>query len=98
MVWIGPFRVSGTSSNGDSSPVLVDLNGDNRNELVVATSDGWVHAYRANGSELPGWPVHTAPQPLHRGDCVAIPSDLRMSVDPESTIDLSRGGVMPRRK
>ncbi len=30
-------------------------------------------------------------QPLHRGDCVAIPSDLRMGVDPDSTIDLSRG-------
>ena len=30
-------------------------------------------------------------KPLHRGDCVAIPSDLKMSVDPESTIDLSHG-------
>jgi cellulose synthase (UDP-forming) len=30
-------------------------------------------------------------QPLHRGDCVAVPADLRMSVDPDSTIDLSRG-------
>jgi cellulose synthase (UDP-forming) len=30
-------------------------------------------------------------RPLHRGDCVAIPNDLRMSVDPDSTIDLSRG-------
>ena len=30
-------------------------------------------------------------QPLHRGDCVAIPTDLRMSVDPDSTIDLSKG-------
>jgi cellulose synthase (UDP-forming) len=30
-------------------------------------------------------------RPLHRGDCVAIPQDLRMSVDPDSTIDLSAG-------
>jgi cellulose synthase (UDP-forming) len=30
-------------------------------------------------------------RPLHRGDCVAVPQDLRMSVDPDSTIDLSRG-------
>ena len=29
-------------------------------------------------------------RPLHRGDCVAIPDDLRMAVDPDSTIDLSR--------
>ena len=54
--------------DGDSSPLLVDIDGDNRNELVVATSDGWVHAYRANGSELPGWPVHTARLPLHLGE------------------------------
>ncbi len=46
-------------SDGDSSPLLTDLDGDNRNELVVANSDGIVHAYRPDGSELPGWPVHT---------------------------------------
>jgi cellulose synthase (UDP-forming) len=28
-------------------------------------------------------------RPLHRGDCVAIPGDIHMSVDPESTLDLS---------
>jgi hypothetical protein len=55
-------------SDGDSSPLLADLDGDNRNELVVATSDGWIHAYRADGSELPGWPVHTERLPLHFAD------------------------------
>lgn len=30
-------------------------------------------------------------RPLRRGDCGAVPQDLRMSVDPDSTIDLSRG-------
>lgn len=29
-------------------------------------------------------------RPLHRGDCAAIPDDLHMSVDPDSTLDLSR--------
>jgi cellulose synthase (UDP-forming) len=28
-------------------------------------------------------------RPLHRGDCAAIPEDLHMGVDPDSTIDLS---------
>ncbi|HEY0182562.1 MAG TPA: cellulose biosynthesis cyclic di-GMP-binding regulatory protein BcsB, partial [Rhodopila sp.] len=28
-------------------------------------------------------------RPLHRGDCVAIPDDLHMAVDPDSTLDLS---------
>jgi hypothetical protein len=50
------------ASDGESSPAFADLDGDNRNELVVATSDGFVHAYTydpATGSvdELPGWPV-----------------------------------------
>ena len=48
-------------SDGASSPVLVDLDGDNRNELVFGTSDGYVHALRRDGSELPGWPVRTRP-------------------------------------
>jgi cellulose synthase (UDP-forming) len=30
-------------------------------------------------------------RPLHRGDCVAIPQDLRQSLDPDSTIDFSSG-------
>jgi hypothetical protein len=54
-------------SDGGASPVLVDLDGDNDNELVVATSDGIVHAYQRDGSELPGWPVHGDPIPPHTG-------------------------------
>ncbi|WP_160121432.1 UDP-forming cellulose synthase catalytic subunit [Rhodovarius lipocyclicus] len=28
-------------------------------------------------------------RPLHRGDCVAVPGDVRAAIDPDSTIDLS---------
>ena len=67
-----PRKLEGSEMTGDgaSSPVLVDLDGDNRNELVVAGSDGFVHAYRPNGTELggsPGWPVQGDPPPLHTG-------------------------------
>jgi Subtilase family len=54
-------------SDGASSPRLADLDGDNRNELIFATSDGVVHAMRRDGTELPGWPVHGDPLPLHTG-------------------------------
>ncbi|HEX8647886.1 MAG TPA: hypothetical protein VF715_13375 [Thermoleophilaceae bacterium] len=54
-------------SDGESSPAFADLDGDNRNELVFGTADGWVHAMRRDGSELPGWPVRTDPLPLHAG-------------------------------
>jgi len=50
-----------------SSPLLVDLDGDNRNELVYATGDGFVHAVRADGTELPGWPVRSGRFPYHDG-------------------------------
>jgi hypothetical protein len=57
------------TADGASSPALADLDGDNRAELILADSDGFVHAYRydrAEGvaEELPGWPV--------RGDTPAI--------------------------
>jgi cellulose synthase (UDP-forming) len=30
-------------------------------------------------------------RPLNRGDCVSIPGDVRAAIDPDSTLDLSRG-------
>ena len=45
------------TADGASSPAFADLDGDNRNELVFADSDGFVHAIRSDGTELPGWPV-----------------------------------------
>ena len=55
------------TSDGSSSPVLVDLDADNRNEVVFGTSDGYVHALRRDGSEMPGWPRRSDPAPLHTG-------------------------------
>jgi hypothetical protein len=57
-------------SDGDSSPLLVDLAGNDTNQLVVANSDGWIHAYEYDPTsgkltDLPGWPVHTEALPLH---------------------------------
>jgi len=49
--------------DGAAAPRFADLNDDGKDEIVVATSDGLIHAYEANGSELPGWPVHTTPIP-----------------------------------
>lgn len=54
-------------TDGDSSPILADLEAHDRNDLIVATSDGQIHAYRPDGSEAPGWPVHTDALPRHPG-------------------------------
>ena len=48
---------SAPTADGASSPAFADLDGDNRNELIFADSDGYVHAIEADGGELPGWPV-----------------------------------------
>ncbi|MHB1843752.1 MAG: S8 family serine peptidase [Deltaproteobacteria bacterium] len=57
--------------SGESSPHLVDLDGSGKDAIVMATSDGMVHAIRYDGTELAGWPVHVDPllvTAAHPGD------------------------------
>ncbi len=42
-------------------PVLAPIGPGGTDALLVATADGTVHAYGADGKDLPGWPVQTAP-------------------------------------
>jgi hypothetical protein len=48
---------------GGASPSFVDVDGDGANELVLATDDGWIHARRPDGGELPGFPIQTPSSP-----------------------------------
>ncbi|HUI24681.1 MAG TPA: FG-GAP-like repeat-containing protein [Candidatus Kryptonia bacterium] len=52
-------------SDGVASPVTADLDGDGLEEIVIGTSNGAVHAFRFDGSEVAGWPVFTDPLELH---------------------------------
>ncbi|HYC00153.1 MAG TPA: S8 family serine peptidase [Candidatus Limnocylindrales bacterium] len=45
------------------SSKLVDLDGDNKLEIILSTADGQVYAFREDGSVLPGFPVATDPLP-----------------------------------
>ena len=56
---INPTLSSGFTSN--SNPVLGDLDGDGAMECVIGSTNGLVYAFRANGSNLPGWPQATKP-------------------------------------
>ena len=49
-------------TGGEAPPRYADINGDNLQELLLPTEDGTLHAYEPDGSELPGWPVHTRQQ------------------------------------
>ncbi|HEU4979227.1 MAG TPA: FG-GAP-like repeat-containing protein [Solirubrobacteraceae bacterium] len=76
-----PKRIGGNvAGDAESTPVLADLDGDDRNELIVAGSDGLVHAYRPDGSELPGWPVATDRLPLHTGDAAFASGEVSSDV------------------
>jgi Subtilase family len=46
-------------SGGEAPTRYAALTGDNVQELIVPTEDGTIHAYRPDGAELRGWPVHT---------------------------------------
>jgi hypothetical protein len=54
--------------DGESSPVLADVDGDDANELVLANSDGVIHVFERGGGQSPGWPRTTKPvRPNHAG-------------------------------
>ena len=52
----------------DAAPRLAPIGPGGTNVLLVADADGTIHAYLPNGSELPGWPVHTSYLPYHSGE------------------------------
>jgi hypothetical protein len=48
-----------------SPPLLQDLNGDRKLEIVQGGWDGRLYAWRANGRRLKGWPVEVKLPPEH---------------------------------
>lgn len=52
-------------ADGGSAPATADLDGDGVEEIILGDANGAVHAWRGDGSELPGWPVHTEPLEVH---------------------------------
>ncbi|MEO8801310.1 MAG: FG-GAP-like repeat-containing protein [Polyangiaceae bacterium] len=51
-------------SSGDSSPKLVDIDGDGQKDIVLGTAAGDLHVFSMKSglpTELPGFPFHTLP-------------------------------------
>lgn len=51
----------------EAAPRFADLDNNGQDELIESTSDGWVHAYKSDGGEVPGWPAHTTEDEVHYG-------------------------------
>jgi len=67
-------------TDGASSPKFADITGDGIEELIIATSDGLIHAFQGHDlREAPGWPVHSdamevqTEQPAFKSNAVAVP-------------------------
>ena len=56
-----PYRLG---PGGEQSPTFADLDGDGKDDLILADSDGKLHAFRPDMTELPGWPVTADAIPL----------------------------------
>ena len=56
---INPQLPSNIGAN--SYPTLGDLDGDGRMECVIGSANGFVYAFRADASYVPGWPQATKP-------------------------------------
>src|SRR5256885_1784346 len=82
------------TSDGASSPALADLDGDNKNELVFGTSDGRIHALRPDGSELPGFPVHTDALPLLTGERAFSSGEVQASSSYEAVLASIAAGAL----
>jgi hypothetical protein len=94
----------GRTCGGAGSPSFHDLDGDGRDELLLPTDDGLVHAFTdvGSGAELPGWPVSTLPldtlprmgqNAYTRGD---VPNTVRGSIQfaAASVADLDDDGIV----
>jgi hypothetical protein len=60
------FPPRSLGASGEASPALADVDRDGVLDLVYGTADGALHALSGDtGEDLPGFPAHTDPLPVH---------------------------------
>ncbi|MCP4500941.1 MAG: S8 family serine peptidase [Deltaproteobacteria bacterium] len=72
-----PLRLG---ASGEGSPTFTDINGDGQDELVLATADGLLHVFNADGTQLAGFPVTTNVYPaLNAEVCASTPAKCHLA-------------------
>ncbi len=61
-------------------PVLGDLTGDGKLEIIQSGWDGYLHVWRPDGSDLPGWPIKP-PKPTSTDGQIVI-NDQKLDTPP----------------
>jgi len=77
---------------GEPPPHMVDLDGDNVQELIQATAAGRIYAFRADGSVLPGFPI-TTPVKRNVATHLGAPVFASGAITPPSATTTSRPAI-----
>lgn len=90
------WEVGGFGPVRESSPLVVDVDGDGRLDVVFGSQDGTLQALGADGGRVPGWPQHTG----HRVDSSAAAADTDRDGQQElfvgtGTYDASDARIVP---
>lgn len=78
-----PFTRPAIRGTGVAPPVLANMDSDRALEVVQAGWDGHLHAWNANGSNVPGWPVKvTLPDGTEPPDGMIAINDEKLDLSP----------------
>jgi len=58
------FPVRFKQGTSDIKPVIADINGDSRNEIIVCSEDGSLFAFNEKGKLMDGYPISIGSKPL----------------------------------
>ncbi|MFT7622973.1 MAG: MYXO-CTERM domain-containing protein [Myxococcota bacterium] len=89
-------KYMGTSMEG--SPKIFDIDGDGKEEIIVASTDGYVHAIKADGTQAAGFPTAVGVRadvnpdgPNNLAICAFQPADAKPEGCPDGGVDPGLG-------
>jgi hypothetical protein len=66
-----PVKLDDNGNIDPGSPILANMNEDDRPEILIGDATGRVHGYRTDGEPIPGFPMHISGGDLRYGGLAA---------------------------